>query len=225
MYLNEEDVLQPPSGGWLTISTTTLRAWGRTKKSSLCSATYLTFASLEMQLRLTRLQVVISPTESGSASGVTQLLVTASKSLLRALLATKLSPLMLLGIIHWYECGGEVESRCTQEQIHDDPENYAPEEEQEFREIGGTWVIVDFFEMLKDRLWNLDAVPINRREVLDVFDNTGPDVAEMIRMVQDIYHAHGWPNLDMYDKRVRLESIQTALRERFPDYADKHTEP
>jgi hypothetical protein len=41
-------------------------------------------------------------------------------------------------------------------------------------------------------------------------------------MLQGIYREHGWPNLDVYDKKECLKAVQKALEEHYPGRAWQH---
>lgn len=121
-----------------------------------------------------------------------------------------------LGIIHWRDypfCDLQVETR---EGISDDPYDWAPEEEAEWRAETEIWAIADFFEVLKDLYTQLHFVPISNREVL--MDTPGwghpPGLMDMLR---GIYKEHGWPNMAVYRKQDCLRAVREAVEINFPD--------
>jgi hypothetical protein len=121
-----------------------------------------------------------------------------------------------LGTIHWPEYFEEITDNTTFDPILDEPEDYAPENEVEWRQEGTTWALKDFFEMLKEQFRTLHFVPLDSRTVVDDYlpHNTSDGT---LAMIQDIYREHGWPNLDIYQKENCLRAIRTGFRERFPD--------
>ena len=125
-----------------------------------------------------------------------------------------------LGVIHWAECPDEVRYNPSREDVQDDPYDYAPENEAEWRADAPAWAIKDFFELLKDQFRELQFIPISSRRVIDVYTRFGLDSDGMISMLQNIYREHGWPNLQRYQKQECLEAVQMALEERYPEHAD-----
>jgi hypothetical protein len=132
-----------------------------------------------------------------------------------------------LGIIHWPNCPGEIfygppvgdtfEGPAF-ETIIDDPYDYAPENEAEWRAEGGRWTIADFFETLKDQFRRLLFVPVSSIEVIDVYYDVPEDKEGMIPMLQGIYREHGWPDLERFQKKDCLRAIRRAMADRYPDY-------
>ncbi|KAI1403244.1 hypothetical protein F4819DRAFT_237305 [Hypoxylon fuscum] len=125
-----------------------------------------------------------------------------------------------LGIVHWSDdCPGEIKLNPSREPVKDDPYEYAPENEADWRNDAPAWAIADFFELLKDQFRQLKFIPISPHTVTDVYIQ-GRRSEGMIPMLQEIYHEHGWPDLERYRKRECLDAIQKALEERYPDEAD-----
>jgi hypothetical protein len=90
--------------------------------------------------------------------------------------------------------------------VEDDPYDWAPENEAEWRSDSATWAIADFFEILKDQFRELHYVPISGERVLDANSRFPPDEG-MIPALQEIYREHGWPDLERYRKRECLEVV------------------
>jgi hypothetical protein len=126
-----------------------------------------------------------------------------------------------LGVIYWPECCGEFIAGTPWEErrVDDDPYEWAPEKEAEWRGEGGNvWSIVDFFEMLKYQFRELRFIPVNPRKVVDEFIHLRKDGDRMRTMVKDIYRNHGWPDLERYDKQACLRAVEAALEEHYPDW-------
>lgn len=119
--------------------------------------------------------------------------------------------------IFWLECPGEVEIEASQAAIGDDPEEYAPEDEIEWRREATAWEISDFFELLKDRFRALKMVPISEIDVADTLAHTGEDRKKLVSRVQEIYREHGWPDEAKYRKDECLAAIERAKAEMQPD--------
>ncbi|KAJ4424527.1 hypothetical protein N0V82_000851 [Gnomoniopsis sp. IMI 355080] len=122
-----------------------------------------------------------------------------------------------LGIVHWVDCPGEVKYDPPIEPVLDDPYDWAPEEEAEWRADSPAWAVGDFFEVLKHQFRMLRFVPLSERVVMDVYTKYGSRDEGMIEMVQGIYREHGWPDdLEAYRKDQCLHAVKSALRKRFP---------
>lgn len=118
-----------------------------------------------------------------------------------------------LGIVHWPECPGEIRYNPTREPVLDDPYDWAPENEADWRADAPAWAIPAFFEVLKDQFRELQFIPINEYVVLDVRNRLHEGLAEML---QEIYRAFGWPDTQRYRKRECLTAVRRALEERYP---------
>jgi hypothetical protein len=120
-------------------------------------------------------------------------------------------------VVYWYECPGEIKSEPSREPIEDDPYNYAEEDETEWRAESGVWSVTDFFETLKDQFRELNFIPTSPWSVVDVFAHGLPN--GMVNMLQGIYRQHGWPDLERYRKEDCMAAVRTALEENYLDSA------
>ncbi|KAI1800389.1 hypothetical protein F4811DRAFT_33716 [Daldinia bambusicola] len=241
MYLKESDVIEPPEGGWPNLSTN-LRSLGKTDEvvSLLCHLPYIRRhpddrdeAQGAAECYFADWQQLGHQLASGQVTGETLRVVTEGASIYEDVPPYVVSltaggrnnPVFLLdtkfGVAHWYEAPGEVRYEPSREPIEDDPYDYAPEKEAEWRADGQYWAIPDFFEMLKDQFRDLKFIPISSQRVIDMYTMRGSDADGMIPMLQNIYREHGWPDLERYHKRECLEAVHAALEERYPDYADR----
>ncbi|KAI4858572.1 hypothetical protein F4820DRAFT_226807 [Hypoxylon rubiginosum] len=134
------------------------------------------------------------------------------------------NPLFVLdtkhGIIHWYECPGEIRDNAPYEPIEDDPYDWAPENEADWRNDAPAWGVTDFFDLLKEQFCELKFIPINQHTVISVYMPRQSRSEGMIPMLQSIYREHGWPSLEHYRKQECLAAVQQALEERYPHEAD-----
>ncbi|KAK7958507.1 hypothetical protein PG988_013355 [Apiospora saccharicola] len=71
-----------------------------------------------------------------------------------------------LGIIHWNKYPYRNQETQIREPIVDDPYDWAPEEEAEWRAESEAWATTDFFEVLKGLYTDLHFIPVSNREVL-----------------------------------------------------------
>ncbi|KAI4651812.1 hypothetical protein J4E93_002008 [Alternaria ventricosa] len=124
-----------------------------------------------------------------------------------------------LGVIYWIECPNEVMISPSREMIEDDPYDYAPENEAEWRAESGCWAIADFFSMLKDQFQQLTFVPIGPKSVIASDAALGHKGEGLVAMVQKIYREHGWPDLTHYRKTECLAAVQAALQQHYPDFS------
>ncbi len=129
-----------------------------------------------------------------------------------------------LGIVYWPECSGPARHHPSWEPVEDDPYDYAPENEAEWRAEGAAWPISDFFEILKEEFRELRFVPISVRKALHADEFHSEDDKKMICVLQRIYREHGWPDLQRYRKEECLEAVQRAMEELNPVIADCYTD-
>ncbi|KAK1979812.1 LOW QUALITY PROTEIN: hypothetical protein LZ30DRAFT_761589 [Colletotrichum cereale] len=212
IYLREEDVLQPPEGGWPSVTPGNLAGLGKTDEvvsllrhlpylrrlysgNDPHGAPYCYFADWQSHTeRMVR----------GKLTGDTLKLVSEGTDLYKNVPPHVISltsggrdnPVFLLdtelGIVYWHECPGEIRFDPTCKQ--------------------------DFFEILKDQFITLSFIPIDSRNVLDIYARRYPPSHGWIERVQGIYRHHGWPDLKTFRKHECLEAIKTALQEEFPEF-------
>ncbi|KAK8131886.1 hypothetical protein PG999_000059 [Apiospora kogelbergensis] len=124
------------------------------------------------------------------------------------------------GIIHWYECWGEIQilsAYYTPPPTRlDFPEEWAPENEVEWRSEYPAWSVTDFFAIIRRQFEDLNFVPLGPHNVQEVF-TMADDNRAVIKAVQDIYRQHGWPDLATYRKEDCLRAVRKAMREDFPE--------
>ncbi|KAI1390260.1 uncharacterized protein F4822DRAFT_401363 [Hypoxylon trugodes] len=124
-----------------------------------------------------------------------------------------------LGVIYWNDHSNRtVQENPSRERILDEPDDYAPEEQHDWR-WEPAWAIADFFEVIKDEYRSLHFVPLSWREVTDIYMIYSENEEGMLPMMQEIYRQHGWPNLDVYRKEDCLKAVREALKEHYPDIA------
>ncbi|RYO87978.1 hypothetical protein DL766_001705 [Monosporascus sp. MC13-8B] len=74
-----------------------------------------------------------------------------------------------LGIIYWYECPYEIKLAPARELFQDDAYDYTPENEAVWMVGCGSWAITDFFEVLKDEFRKLHFLSKSLRSVVDIY--------------------------------------------------------
>ncbi|PVH83224.1 hypothetical protein DL98DRAFT_585933 [Cadophora sp. DSE1049] len=238
MYMDESDVVEPPADGWPSITVDNLQDLDKSEEvvSLLRHLPYI---------RPERLDTEAAPfckfanwdsdaTYLSTPRATAEYLKLASEGdefyeespphVIGLTSGGRDNPVFVLdtelGIVHWAVCPGEIRYNPSREDVQDDPYDYAPENEAEWRADAPAWAITDFFELLKDQFRELHFIPISPRSVINVYTHFGLDSDGMIPMLQNIYREHGWPNLQRYRKQECLEAVQTALEERYPDHAD-----
>jgi hypothetical protein len=239
MYPSDSEVIEPPEGGWPSITAENLAGMNKTNKvitllrelpyiretsdpvNQAQGAPWCIFADWQSAASL----VASGRSESEDFKIVSEgadICDDVPSHVVGLTMGEAENPIFLLdtklGIVYWHECPGEIRYRDWPEQIEDDPYEWAPENEAEWRGDAPAWKIVDFFQLLKNEFLKLNAIPTNSLEVIDVYAGPAPGTDGMIAMLQDIYREHGWPDLERYRKRECLEAVQKAMRERYPDY-------
>ncbi|KAK8106509.1 hypothetical protein PG999_009868 [Apiospora kogelbergensis] len=121
-----------------------------------------------------------------------------------------------LGIVHWDGYPFRDIGVYIRDEICDDPYDWAPEEEAEWRADAVTWEITDFFEVLKGLYIELLFIPISNQEVY-LNSETWGHPPGMISMLRKIYKDHGWPDMEAYRKEDCLNAIREAIEANYPD--------
>ncbi|KAI0017891.1 hypothetical protein F4780DRAFT_566146 [Xylariomycetidae sp. FL0641] len=247
LYLDESEVVSPPSEGWPTIAN--LRCMGKTDEviELLKHLPYIQrieddgaqaapgchfadwrqlscAASPESSVDGQRLRLCSEPPE---------LLAKIPPHVIGLTYGGRSNPSFLLdtqrGIVHWHECDGRIRHNLDGDPNWvmpatdlDDPFDWAPEAEAEWRAEHPAWAVADFFGILRDQFRTLKYVPVSARRVLE--DDPGrpsQETSAMISAVRDVYRAHGWPDTDRYRKAACLESVMDIVQGRLPERADE----
>jgi hypothetical protein len=233
MYLDESQVMEPPEGGWPNITTKTLERCGKsheviavlrqlpyirhTGDDSPQVAAFCQFA--DWRGYADKLNTNVEPIDfTMEATEGYEYWKDVPSHVFGLAYGRSDDPIILvdteLGIVHWPNCPGPI--RLSPKMIHQDPIEYAPENEEEWR-CETAWAIPDFFEVLKDELRKLNSIPSNTHEVIDVYSNYLPD--EVIAAIRNVYREHGWPDLERYRKEDCLKAIKAMMEDRFPRHA------
>lgn len=242
MYLKDLMIIEPPEGGWPSITTECMQEVGKTEEVAMLlrnlpyirkpdddrnkaqGAPWCYFADWQKNC---------SYLPRGHTSGDDLKITSENASyyndvpphVVGLTSGGRDNPVFLLdtklGIVHWPECYDEIRYNPSREAVQDDPYDYAPENEAEWRADAPAWAIADFFEVLKGQFRELSFIPISSRLVLDVYTRLGVHSGGVVPLLQDIYREHGWPDLQRYRKQECLDAVQRALEERYPRTADR----
>ncbi|KAF2729335.1 hypothetical protein EJ04DRAFT_502520 [Polyplosphaeria fusca] len=240
MYLNESHIINPPSEGWITIIASPNTLDKTDKVVNLLrhlpymritnddtrdaeGAPYCKFADWQKlsSSRKGRDFLKLCTENASICEDVPRHVVGLTAG-------GRYNPVFLLdvelGTVTWYECRDEISEALGWPQVEDDPYDYAPEKEAEWRAEGATWAISDFFEMMKDQYRKLHFIPISPRMVIDEREilQYGPE--GMIQGLQKIFREHGWPDLERYCKKECLDAVQAFLEEHYPEEADRRND-
>ncbi len=247
MYLKPSAVIQPPEGGWPDITAERLLALDKTDEvvALLRHLPYIAYprdgrdlAEGAPKCRFADWNDISTSIGRGRATAETCKFTTEGVEICDDVPAQVVGltdcegvhgPVFLLdtnlGIVHWYQCDGNVRFNPSRETVQDDVYDYwtedISEKEAEWRGDSTAWAVADFFEILKDQFRKLNYVPISPRSVLDVHTHYGHGTHGLVSLLQKIYREHGWPDLERYDKAKCLEAVQTALEEHYPMMADR----
>jgi hypothetical protein len=240
LYLDEEYIIEPPEGGWPTITTDSLRGLGKTDEviELLRHLPYIAVPSDETFRAHGAPKAVFADWQEDARITLDGYPAEDLRSVSEGIRRTEHVPpsvvgltaggrenrMLLLdtehGVVYWPDCPDEASFVPSREQLGDDPYDWAPEKEAQWRDEGGAWAVEDFFEMFKDQFRTLQFIPVSRWNVIDVYTSYGSDKGGMVPMLQDIYRAHGWPDLERYRKQDCLRAVQKALEEHHPGMAD-----
>jgi hypothetical protein len=244
MYLKESVVIEPPEGGWPSITSDSLRDLGKTEEviSLLRYLPYITTPEdaplfkphgspncfwADWQCYAQRITDGLSSPYDIKICSEGDFEEDIPPHVIGLTYGGRNNPIFLLdtrlGIVHWPECAGEIQYSNWDNGIYDDVSSFVPENEAEWREQAPAWPIAEFFEVLKNNFKELIFLPYSSRKVRDVYARyaTREDQRNMEQMVQSIYREHSWPNIEQYRKEECLEAIQKAMEERYPEWAER----
>ncbi|KAK2007470.1 hypothetical protein LZ32DRAFT_610334 [Colletotrichum eremochloae] len=234
MYLIEEDVVQPPECGWPSITSENMARLGKTDEvisllrhlpyirkpyswDNPQGAAYCYFADWPRMA-----QGKMTGDELRLVSESPELYENVPPHVISITSGGRDNPVFLLdtelGIVYWWGCPGEIRKQPIREEVSDDPYDWAPENEADWRSDAARWAVKDFFEILKNEFITLSFIPINSRIVLDIYAKRYPPCEGWKERVQAIYSHHGWPSLENFRKDECLKAIKAALTEEFPEF-------
>ena len=109
---------------------------------------------------------------------------------------------------------GEEEVASEDESDDDDSD-----EEHDDIERGLCWPVRHFFAMLKNHYLKLSFIPYDHRTVIHIWTKQYPNWEKIPQGVpgalQSIYHKHGWPNVENFNKEECLAELKKEVAEKF----------
>lgn len=242
MYLNDSDVIEPPEGGWPSITHERFRSLGKTYEvvNLLRHLPYVreTLGIIEPQASahtcFADWQSIAQRFDPNDPEDVDGIRITTEDEVLEEyenrvpghvigltdggrnnnifLLDTNLN------VIFWLGGSGPVKGLACREPItgycpHDDDD--IPENEANWRGDADAWAVEDFFEVLKDNFRQLRFIPDGSRQVWEMWTEFGIGREDVIPTVQEIYREHGWPDLGRYRKAECIAAVRKTLLERY----------
>ncbi|KAK1459890.1 hypothetical protein CMEL01_02889 [Colletotrichum melonis] len=120
-----------------------------------------------------------------------------------------------LGVVYWPDCPGEISNNPSYNnvQIFDDPYEWAPDDEADWRDNASRWTMKGFFEVLKDQFLNLNFIATSTTDVIDVYSTPNSKSDGSIERLQNIYRQHGWPDAENFRKQECLEALENAMEQ------------
>lgn len=109
------------------------------------------------------------------------------------------------GVVYWCDGPGWIGDHPPLPMVEDDPFEWAPTEEAEWRQ-SMCWTVRDYFEVLKIQYLQQYVLPLGPFEV-ERMDMVNPTH----HAVMDIFQDHHWPNLEKYDKEKCMAAIEKML--------------
>lgn len=233
MYLPYEYVIEPPEGGWPSITSDILKDFGKTDEviSLLRQLPYIrmrhsgTDAHGAPWCYFADWQSLSQKVERGRAKGHDLKLISEGIDIYNYVPPHVVSltyggrenPVFLLdtklGIVYWHECPGEIMDNTSRERIWDDPHEWAPENEADWRGDAPAWTVKDFFGVLKDQLITLSFIPTSPLSVMDIYAIQHPNSEGLIERIQETYRSHGWPELESFCKHECLEAVEAIVKQ------------
>jgi hypothetical protein len=116
----------------------------------------------------------------------------------------------------------EDESDDDKSEDEDEDEDEDEEEEEDDVNWGPCWPIRHFFEMLKNQFRQLNFIPKDEYDVVDVWTDTSGDGEPIPEgftdLLQSIYRKHGWPEISNYHKDDCLAELKRELDQNYPEH-------
>ncbi|KAJ8119107.1 hypothetical protein ONZ43_g3857 [Nemania bipapillata] len=223
LYLPETFVIEPPEGGWPSITQESMNDVGKTEEviALLRHLPYIYYAQeahgaancvfadwSAYHLRGEDARILTEGSDYESVPPHIVGLTCGGRDNPVYLLDTK------IGVVYWLDCPGSLRSEPTRQQAFFNLEEDRPEEDV-WRGNAGAWEIKDFFELLKDEFRSLHFIPISSVAVIDTYATFSQRKQGQIPMVQEILRSYGWPDTTRYNKREALEQVKKAVREHY----------
>ncbi|KXH43998.1 hypothetical protein CNYM01_06596 [Colletotrichum nymphaeae SA-01] len=214
MYLPKDDIIEPPEGGWPTISSEIFQDMNKTPEV-ISLLRHLPYIRVPSKTPLDQAQGApwcyfadwqnVGALLERNMDGKSLKLVSEGPDICDNVPAHVIgltdggrdNPIFLLdtelGIIYWPDCPSEISNNPSygNMQIFDDPYEWAPENEADWRDNATRWTMNGFFEVLKDQFQKLNSIPTSPLSVIDVYAYLRPGSDGLVKRLQVIYHEHG----------------------------------
>ncbi|KAG9252571.1 uncharacterized protein F5Z01DRAFT_660968 [Emericellopsis atlantica] len=236
MYVDESLIINPPSGGWPSITKERYRGMGKTDVviELLRHLPYLDefsgdFLAVQTAPYTTFWNFVLGCNGSGKEAESTKLYTEGPQftdsipAHVIGLSSGENDPLLFLldtqfGVIYWIEAPGYVKDNDGSNPsfispISNDPYDWAPEHEADWRHEP-CWSVADFFTLLKQLCLQLKHVPLKPQQVVYVWASPSSWYMSLVPPVQDVYRQHGWPDVDNFRKEKCQAAIKALLAAR-----------
>lgn len=237
MYVHEDDILYPPEGGWPTITTETLKDMRKTDEV-ICLLRHLPYIRVpnnpfnqaqgapwcrfaDWQHTGARVERGMDGQDLKIMSEGSEICDNAPSHVIGLTKGGRENPVFLLdtelGIIYWPECPEGISNNPSYDhlRVFDDPHEWAPENEADWRGDATRWTVNGFFEVLKDQFRKLNFIPTSPLSVIDVYAYLRPGSDGLVEKLQVIYYEHGWPSLENYRKQECLEAVEAAMEQQY----------
>ncbi|KAI1420348.1 hypothetical protein F5Y12DRAFT_773669 [Xylaria sp. FL1777] len=223
LYLPETFIIEPPEGGWPSITQESMSDLGKTEEviallrhlpyiydaQEAHGAANCVFADWSAEhLRYEDARILTEGSDYESVPPHIVGLTCGGRDNPVYLLDTK------FGVVYWLDCPGSLLLEPTRPQVFIEEDK--PEEEV-WRGNAGTWEIKDFFELLKDEFRSLHFIPTSEVAVIDTYTTFSERREGIVPMVQEILRSHGWPDATRYNKREAIEHVERAVTEHYSD--------
>lgn len=236
MFLPEDRVLEPPAGGWPSITKEKLRFLGKNDEvfELMRNLPYLSGETLlaphaqvaDWPFMLDASPFTQRPFHEAEVEGMRVITdgldwedVPSSAFGISCgedcfILDTK------FGVVFWDSAPGEVTDTAAREPIVEDFFDCTPENEHGWR-CNKAWAIADFFEVLKNRYRILKYLPLHEYRIEEWFDQyengDGPNGSRpFLRAIRQVYQEYGWPDTSVYKKQECMDALDKMIKSRFP---------
>jgi hypothetical protein len=227
MYLDNSDIMEPPEGGWPSISPNGWKNFDKTDEV-IQLLRHLPYMKSDIDVQHAPEITFIdwhSTLPDADGVGLKQLTepypdeADIPPHVVGLTVHTQYGPPLLLdtefGVIYWYECWGQVQGSCPSG-VEGDPygwldDGLITEDQVLWRASSGVWAIKELFEMLKYHFRMLNFVPMGSEGVKDVWVGKDEELQDEMAAVQEIYRRHGWSDMSRFHKEDCLAEVETLL--------------
>jgi hypothetical protein len=117
---------------------------------------------------------------------------------------------------------GSDDGKSEDEDEDEDEEEEEDEDEDDDINWGPCWPVRHFFEMLKNQFRQLNFIPKDEYDVVDVWTDISSDGEPIPKgftdLLQSIYRKHDWPEISNYHKEECLAELKQELDQKYPEH-------